>query len=277
MTWDPDKVEAPQPPLDRATKLRFWLRAVPFGTFIAICLLIQVLLRQVERLFHGMRRPWTPYLTQVVCRAFFFFSGMGFRVTGTPMKEHGAIVANHVAWIDIFTLHAAKWVYYVSKAEVRGWPGIGILARATGTIFINRVRSEAKQQEQTFRERLSLGHKLLFFPEGTSTDAMRVLPFKTTLFAAFFDPALRDTLKVQPVTMVYRAPEGADPRFYGWWGEMSFGWHLVRVLGAGNQGEVEVIYHPPLRVADFADRKALARACEAAVRGGMPPERQIIE
>ncbi len=57
---------------------------------------------------------------------------------------------------------------------------------------------------------------------------------------------------------------------------MSFGWHLVKVLGARRQGSAEVIYHPPLRVADYPDRKALARACEDAVRQGMPPERRLL-
>jgi 1-acyl-sn-glycerol-3-phosphate acyltransferase len=277
VTWDPDTAPAPQPPIDRATKIRFWLRAIPFGTICFGTLAILLILRQPERWIYGMRRPFTPYLTQFVCRMFFVISGIRFSHHGKPMPEHGAIVANHASWLDIFTLHAAKRVYYVSKAEVRGWFGIGWLARATGTIFINRIRSEAKAQEETLRDRLTLGHKLLFFPEGTSTDALRVLPFKTTLFAAFFHPDLRDKLSIQPVTVIYRAPEGKEPSFYGWWGEMDFGWSLVRVLGAAPQGSVEVIYHTPLCVADYPDRKALAKACEETVRAAMPPDRQSIE
>lgn len=55
---------------------------------------------------------------------------------------------------------------------------------------------------------------------------------------------------------------------------MAFGAHLLKVLAARPQGGVEVVYHPPLRVADFPDRKALARACEAAVRSAMPEARR---
>lgn len=275
MTWDPDTADAPMPPLSLRTKLVFWLRAIPFGLIIAICFAALLLLRLPERAIFGLHRPLTPYLTQFISRLFFAVTGIGLKIRGTPMEDHGAIVANHASWSDIFTLHAAKRVYFVSKAEVRGWPGIGVLARGTGTIFINRVRGEAKQQQKTLRDRLSIGHKLLFFPEGTSTDAMRVLPFKTTLFAAFFDPDLRGKLKIQPVTVVYHAPKGTEPTFYGWWGEMSFAWHLVRVIGQIPQGYVEVIYHPPLRVEDYPDRKALAKACETAVRSAMPPDRQI--
>ncbi|WP_367998774.1 lysophospholipid acyltransferase family protein, partial [Photobacterium sanguinicancri] len=54
------------------------------------------------------------------------------------MKQHGAVVANHSSWLDIFALNARKRIYFVSKAEVAKWPGIGWLARATGTVFINR-------------------------------------------------------------------------------------------------------------------------------------------
>jgi len=275
MTWDPDKADAPMPPLSTRTKLIFWLRAIPFGTTIAICFLLLLILRWPERAIYGMRRPYTPYLTQFISRLFFIFTGIGLKITGKPMEDHGAIVANHASWSDIFVLHAAKRVYYVSKAEVRGWPGIGVLARATGTIFINRVRGEAKQQQKTLSDRLSIGHKLLFFPEGTSTDAVRVLPFKTTLFSAFYDPDLRSKLKIQPVTVIYHAPKGKEPTFYGWWGDMDFAWHLVRVIGQMPQGHVEVVYHRPIKVDDFPDRKALAKACEEVVRSAMPTDHQI--
>lgn len=256
-------------------RLRFWARALPAGTMIFGGLGLLLVLRVFERLFCGVHRPVTGRLVQLVCRGFYRIIGMEFRVTGRPMAEGGAVVANHASWLDIFTLNAAKRIYFVSKAEVAGWFGIGWLARATGTIFIRRDRREAQAQTGIFRERLAAGHTLLFFPEGTSTDGMRVLPFKTTLFAAFFEPALRDTLYVQPVTVVYHAPAGEDPRFYGWWGDMSFGAALVKVLSHRRQGHVEVIWHPPLRVADFADRKVLAARAEAMVRGGMPEDRQI--
>lgn len=277
MTWDPDTATLPDMTVPTGTKLRFWLRALPFATFIAICFVLLLILRPLERWIYGMHRPVTPYLTQAVCRSFFVFSGITFSHHGKPMPEHGAIVANHASWMDIFTLHAAKRIYFVSKAEVRGWPGIGALARATGTIFINRDRRESKAQEITLRERLSIGHKLLFFPEGTSTDALRVLPFKSTLFAAFYHPDLRHKLSVQPVTVIYRAPDEQPANYYGWWGDMSFGNSLIRTIGAARQGSVEVIYHPPLKVAEYPDRKALSKACEEIIRAAMPPERQLPE
>ena len=65
-------------------------------------------------------------------------------------------------------------------------------------------------------------------------------------------------------------PEGEDPRFYGWWGDMEFAEHLLKVLRQKRQGSVEVIFHPPLAACAAAGRKELAALCEAAVRDGMP-------
>ena len=267
-TWDSaDRPEASR--VGPGGWLRATLRGVPLVAMISTGLVILLLIRLVERPVFGVARPWTPWITQTVCRMAFVILGMRYRVRGEQMRGRGAVVANHSSWLDIFALNARKRVYFVSKSEVAGWPFIGWLARATGTVFITREARDARAQTEVFRDRLAAGHKLLFFPEGTSTDGRRVLPFKPTLFAAFFDTGLREMLEVQPVTVIYHAPEGEDARFYGWWGDMGFGPHLLRTLAARRPGGVELVYHPPVAVASFADRKALARHCEAEVRGAL--------
>ncbi len=262
-----------EPPV-QAWGLAGWFRVLWRGTALGVvtytCLALLLLTRLVERPLCGLNRPVTPLITQFVCRAAFVILGIGYSVRGVPMAQRGAVVANHGSWLDIFTLNAAQLIYFVSKSEVAGWPGIGWLARATGTVFIARKGAEAKVQQDLFEARLRAGHRLLFFPEGTSTDATRVIPFKSTLFAAFFTHGLKDMLHVQPVTVIYHAPPGADARFYGWWGEMDFGPHLLAVLAQGRQGRVEVVFHAPVAVADFADRKALARHCETVIRAAHP-------
>ncbi|MCK0143696.1 lysophospholipid acyltransferase family protein [Aliiroseovarius sp. F20344] len=249
--------------------LRIILRGFPLGLLVFGGLIILLLIRLIERPVFGSNRPITPRITQFVCRNAFRLLGISFKTTGQPMRQKGAVVANHAGWLDIFSLNARKRVYFVSKSEVAKWPGIGWLARATGTVFINRDRKEAHNQIEVFRERLAAGHKLLFFPEGTSSDSRRILPFKSTLFAAFFTPELRDFMWVQPVTLRYFAPEGRDPRFYGWWGDMEFAPHLLKTLAAPRQGQVEIVYHEPVKVSEFKGRKELAAHCEAAVREGL--------
>jgi 1-acyl-sn-glycerol-3-phosphate acyltransferase len=268
MTWT-DGDEPGPPRIGPAGLLRVALRgpALALLTYGGLALLL--VLRLVERPLFGLNRPVTPWITRAVCRAALVILGLRLEVRGRPMRARGALVANHGSWLDIFVLNACDRIYFVSKSEVAGWPGIGWLARATGTVFIARKGAEALAQKAVFEARLRAGHRLMFFPEGTSTDGLRVLPFKPTLFAAFFEDGLRDILHIQPVTLRYHAPPGADPRFYGWWGGMAFGPHLLTLLAAPRRGRAEVVFHPPLAVADFAGRKALAAACEAAVRGGM--------
>jgi 1-acyl-sn-glycerol-3-phosphate acyltransferase len=259
------------PPPDRAELgLRDWLRVLRRGLPVAGVvfggLALLLVLRLVERPLCGARRPVTPVLTTLVCRATLWLMGLGYGVDGAPMRGIGAQVANHASWLDIFVLNASQQVCFVSKAEVARWPGIGWLARATGTLFITRDRRDAAAQTAQFRARTLLSQRLVFFPEGTSSDGLRVLPFKTTLFEAFFAQDLRAVSAVQPVSVMYSAPPGSDPRCYGWWGDMEFADHLLQVLALSRQGSVRVVFHPPIPVADCADRKEIARRCEEVIR-----------
>jgi len=242
--------------------------ALTLVTYGGLALLLG--LRMVERPLLGpQRRPMSPHVTRSVCRAAFRVLGMRHTVTGIPMREKGALVANHVSWLDIFTLNACDNLYFVSKSEVARWPVIGWLARATGTVFIDRDPRAARRQQQIFEDRLRAGHRLLFFPEGTSTDGLRVLPFKSTLFAAFYPHGLELVWHIQPVCVIYRPPKGREARFYGWWGDMAFAPHLLKSLAVPRQGSVEVVFHDPVSVEDFASRKELAAHCEAVVRAAV--------
>ncbi|HQU67746.1 MAG TPA: lysophospholipid acyltransferase family protein [Albidovulum sp.] len=232
-------------------------------------LLILLILRAVEAPFFSPDRPVTPWITRGVCRASLAILGLRYRVRGRPMQVRGAVVANHSTWLDIFALNACQSVYFVSKAEVARWAGIGWLARATGTVFIARDPKKAKDQQAEFEARIRAGHKLLFFPEGTSTDGRGVLPFKPTLFAAFFTHGLEQVMQIQPVTVIYRAPKGRSPRFYGWWGGMDFVPHFLVVAAQWPQGSVEVVFHDPVAVDGFADRKKLAGHSERVVRSAL--------
>ncbi len=263
-TWQSD--HPPEP-----VKLGFlgWalalVRGLPLASVVFGGLALLLLLRLVERPIFGLHRPWTPWITVMVCRSALCIMGLQIRHHGAAMTQPGVIVANHSSWLDIFVLNARRPLYFVSKSEVAAWPGIGWLARATGTLFVTRDRKHAKAQQQLFEDRLRAGHRFLFFPEGTSSDGRRVLPFKPTLFAALFSDDLTG-LSVQPATVAYHAPERHEPRFYGWWGDMDFGPHLIQMLGTWRHGHVDITWHPTMAVSNFADRKSLSAASEDAVR-----------
>ena len=266
-TW-----QGPPPPDDPPLKSGGWLRVMlrggPLLLVLAICFPLLLALRPPERAIWGLTRPVTPWITQAVCMFACWILGLRRSVTGQVAAGEGAFVANHSSWLDIFVLNASARLYFVAKAEVHGWAGIGWLARGTGTLFISRDRREAAEQARAMENRLIAGHKLMFFPEGTSTDGRQVLPFRSTLFQAFFSERLRGEMQVQPISVVYHAPKGADAAFYGWWGDMEFAPNLLKVLGAKHGGRVDVVFHPALKVRDFFGRKELAKAAQDAVRDG---------
>ena len=261
-TWDPDHDPGPRS-FDKVAWLRIavvWLQTV---TVIYGFLVLFWLVRFFEWPFG---RQVTPEITKLTCRLSLRLMGIQLRVSGTPMQTAGAVVANHVSWLDIFAMNAQQRIFFVAKFEVKKWFGVGILAKTTNAVFIKRDPRLARAQQELFASRFQRGDTLLFFPEGTSTDGMQVLPFKSTLFASLFQGDQTNGLMVQPVTVNYEAPPGEDARFYGFWGRMSFRDHIFKVISIPEGGSVELIYHRPVQVAQFSNRKELARYCEETVR-----------
>lgn len=266
--WGTGQEPAPFVP-ETADWVRILLRGVPMACVTFGGLVLLVLLRLMERPVFGARRPITPWITQAVCRFDCWMLGLRVSVDGASMQGEGVIVANHASWLDILVLNSCQNIYFVSKSEVASWPGIGWLARATGTMFLERKRSKAAEHTALFETRLHHGHRLLFFPEGTSSDSLQVLPFKTTLFQAFFSEGLRDGLQLQTQTLSYCAPKGKDQRFYGWFGDMEFGENFLQVLAATPQGHAIITRNTPVAVKDFAGRKDLAAFAETQCRAGL--------
>ncbi|WP_118135332.1 1-acyl-sn-glycerol-3-phosphate acyltransferase [Oceanicella sp. SM1341] len=265
MTW---KAEAPPvyPSASVPGRVTGALRLVALALVTLVLFLAYLAARGLSRIAGGAGHRAVRVLW---ARTALWLCGLRLVVSGARMPHGGALVANHSSWIDIFTLMAAAPVNFVSKSEVRSWPGIGWLAAATGTLFIERRQSAARRQTEEMRARITSGQLLCFFPEGTSTDGLRVLPFKSSLFAVFLDPLLQDAVWVQPVSVIYQPAPGAPAMLYGWWGDMDFGRHMWDIMCLSHGGRVQVVFHPPHRAADFTDRKALARICGEQVSEGM--------
>jgi 1-acyl-sn-glycerol-3-phosphate acyltransferase len=187
---------------------------------------------------------------------------------GEPVNDKPCLIAsNHVSWLDIPVLSAAAPVSFIAKREVAHWPFFGILARLQRSVFIERDRRHATgKSRDEMRERLVQKETIVLFPEGTSSDGVRILPFKSSFFGA----AEAADVVVQPVTVAYHGwwglPMNARRRpFYAWYGEMDMLPHLWGAVMAGPL-DVTVIFHPPMTAAQAGGRKALAAAAESAVK-----------
>lgn len=202
--------------------------------------------------------------------------GVRRRVRGTPPPKGaaGLIVSNHVSWLDICVLGAERPLSFVAKSEVAGWPGFGFLARLQQTVFIERrARSSTARQRDDLKARLEAGDTLILFPEGTSSDGNRTLPFKTALFAVAGTRVDGRPVTVQPVSVTATRLDGlpmgfAYRPFYAWYGDMDLAPHLWQAFGAGGM-EVVVEFHEPVTLDAFSSRKALAEHCHRAVSHGV--------
>lgn len=207
--------------------------------------------------------------------------GFTVRVSGEPaLGARGPVlfVANHASYLDIIVLGSILPACFVAKSEVAGWPGFGFLSRVAQTVFVDRKRGGTARERDALRRRLDGGDSLILFPEGTSNDGNRVLPFKSSLFAVAEEPVDdhqggRRPLPVQPVSVAYTRLDGlpmgrAFRPFYAWYGDMTLAGHLFAVLGLGEL-EVEVVFHPVVSIADFVDRKALCNHCHDVVSHGV--------
>ena len=201
---------------------------------------------------------------------------LGLRVErrGRQSRVHPTLyVANHVSYFDIMVLGALlPGVSFVAKAEVARWPLFGWLARLQQTVFVERRGREARNHMGDLRARLEAGDSMVLFPEGTSSDGNRVLPFKSSLLAVAEAPVQGD-LCVQPVSIAYTRLDGLPMGrylrpFFAWYGDMELAGHLWHAAGLG-RATVIVEFHKPMTIADFASRKDLTAACQRAVAEGL--------
>lgn len=199
--------------------------------------------------------------------------GLRVHVHGAPARERPLLIAaNHVSWTDIMALGGATDVHFIAKAEVAGWPLFGRLAKLQRTVFIDRAQPRrAGEQAGAIAARLADGEPMVLFAEGTTSDGNRVLPFKSSLFAAA-QMAMGDEggAAIQPVAIVYTRLHGMPmSRRHrmraSWIGDQTLVPHLRALLGQGGI-DVELHFGEPVAFAPGADRKQVAREVERRVR-----------
>jgi 1-acyl-sn-glycerol-3-phosphate acyltransferase len=203
---------------------------------------------------------------------------LGFRVVvrGEPCDRVPVLfVANHASYLDIIVLGGLIEAAFIAKKEVSQWPGINVLAKLGRTVFVDRRPRKSLTQRDEMLGRLSHQHEsLILFPEGTSNDGNRILPFKSALFSVAEGVTGQGrSLPVQPVSVAYTRLDGMPigrswRAFYAWYGDMELVSHLWCVLGLGRT-TVEVQFHTTVTVEQFGSRKALCDHCHEVISRGV--------
>jgi 1-acyl-sn-glycerol-3-phosphate acyltransferase len=219
-----------------------------------------------SRLAHRLPRRYHGWVSRLI----------GFRVTvkGERSRRRPTLfISNHISYVDIEILGGLIEGSFVARSDMARWPLFGWLARLQQCVFVDRrVRSTAEQRD-AIRRRLDAGDNLILFPEATSGDGTRLLPFKSALLSVADYAGADGPLPVQPVSIVYLRLDGIPlGRFYrpffAWYGDMAMAPHLWKLLGLG-QLTVAMLFHEPVKLKDFGSRKALAEHCRRVIAQGL--------
>lgn len=202
--------------------------------------------------------------------------GIRLFVEGKPVQNQQTLfMSNHLSYLDIPVLGSLITASFVAKKDVEGWPLFGFLATLQQTAFIDRSRTAAAKEMHNLNALIKTGKSLILFPEGTSTDGRTLRPFKSSLFAAPLESENPDLL-IQPVSLEMEQVNGRavetqkDRDLYSWHIDMDTELPVHLWLFALTSGaRIKIKFHPPLRVAEFQDRKVLAGACYEHVRSAL--------
>lgn len=212
-----------------------------------------------------------------------FFHSVLCAVIGIRICEVGArsktapllILSNHASWLDILVIGARTPVVFVAKSEIAKWPLFGWLAKMQRTIFVERERRQTTgATAREIGDRMVSGDAVVLFAEGTSSDGIRVLPFRSALVGsvhhALGESSHHDKVTVQPMSLAYVGfgglPVGrALNDRIAWYGDVDLLPHLIGILTSGAI-DVTLTWGEAVAYDMSADRKQIARHAETAVR-----------
>jgi 1-acyl-sn-glycerol-3-phosphate acyltransferase len=182
------------------------------------------------------------------------------------LPRAGAVVSNHLSYLDILLYSSVQPFVMVAKTEVRGWPLLGWLTARAGTVYVQRGGGPVTYPavNAAMAEAYRSGLPVLFFPEGTTTDGAGVLPFRRGLFHS----VLNNGVSLRTAAVCYSLENDAVNRGASvaedvcWWGEMGFASHLFRILGLrGLRAQIRF----GDEVMERADRFLLSETAQARV------------
>ncbi len=184
------------------------------------------------------------------------------------------ILSNHISWLDIVVLSSVMPLSFIAKSEVRDWPLFGFLARLQKTVFVDRQRRhKTGHSTQEIAARMQAGDRMVLFAEGTTSDGMRVLPFRSPLVGAareVLKSSQADQVLIQPVAIRYTHRHGmplgrGEMPAIGWYGDMHLVPHLKDLI-LGGPIDVQVVFGETLPFQSETDRKIITKQAEKEVR-----------
>jgi len=174
-------------------------------------------------------------------------------------------VSNHLSYLDIPVLGAIINGRFIAKNEISNWPIIGLLSKVGNTIFINRNLRFLKKNKSIIYDYISEGNNIILFPEGTTSDGIRVLRFKSSLFASLE----QKNILIQPIVIKYISINGMPLNRWlkpmiAWYGDMDLKPHLINILKLFSI-KTKIILLPPLNGKNYTNRKDMTYTLHHAI------------
>jgi lyso-ornithine lipid O-acyltransferase len=182
--------------------------------------------------------------------------------------EHGAVISNHLSYVDIVVFAAVHPCVFVSKAEIESWPVVGWMTTMSGTVYVARGHGgSALKARKGMQSAVDAGLPVVFFPEGTTSNGSTLLKFHSGLLAQVMQSGAPITAAhIQYSLTEENAPDVTVADDVCYWGDVKMLPHVFKLLGLrGMRVEVRFAERPILFSMDVTHRKQAAIEARTAV------------
>ncbi|CCA92805.1 1-acyl-sn-glycerol-3-phosphate acyltransferase [Novosphingobium sp. PP1Y] len=242
-------------------------RIAPLGWVLIACRIVLLLASVVTCVaLYYLFAPFTSAnpIPRLFLRLVAAIAGLRLRTAGEHPGPRAFFLANHVSWLDIPAIAGVTGSAFVAHDGLAAIGPLRWLCAMNDTVFIARHdRRSVAAQVRLVREALHDTGALTIFPEGTTGEGTRLLPFKSSLLSAI--DADIEHVPIQPVWLDY-GPRVADIAWVGSEPGLS---NAMRILARWRPIPLTIHFLAPLVGEERTDRKAIARAARARIEAAM--------
>jgi 1-acyl-sn-glycerol-3-phosphate acyltransferase len=195
--------------------------------------------------------------------------GMGIEINVVgKFPECGAVISNHLSYVDIVVFAALHPCVFVSKEEVRRWPVVGWMTTMSGTVYVARGHGgSAMRARKGMQAAVDAGLPVVFFPEGTTTNGSQMLKFHSGLLGQVIESGASVTAAYLRYSLsVENGPDVSVADDVCYWDDRNMPAHIFKFLGLrGVRVEVRFAEEPIAFSSDRLHRKMAAVEARSAV------------
>ena len=247
-------------------KINFVDRVIFYFKFF-IFVFLTIFLIFLKTLLQFVSKRISQKIVQIFHKLLLWLINVNVEVEGksNPGNVPTLYVSNHLSYLDIPVLGSKLNGRFIAKNEISNWPIMGYLSKIGNTIFINRNLSFLKRNKSIIYDFISKGNSIILFPEGTTSDGIRVLRFKSSLLTSLE----QKNILIQPIVINYESINGMPLNRWlkpiiAWYGDMDLKPHLINVLKLFSI-KAKITFLPPLNGKNFTNRKDMTSTLHHAI------------